>query len=111
MRSTNALVVTCALIGMSLGCSRTPSITLDKQNSFPDCPVIPNVRDDPLRDSVAKFFLAEVRADVTDVRMRLGSQCGSETLYAVSVDDPRFRAPFLIRVDNKSGKMVLMRPQ
>jgi hypothetical protein len=92
------------------GSSGEPSITFVERNSFDDCPALASLEGTELRKAAAKFFLAEVGASVANVRIGLGSRCNSETLFAVSVDDADFRAPFFVRVNNGSGKMDLIRP-
>jgi hypothetical protein len=110
MRSAYALVIVCMLFASCRGSFGEPSITFVERNSFGECPALASLEGTELRKAAAKFFLAEVGASVSNVRIGLGSRCKSEILFAVSVNDADFRAPFFVRIDNESGKMELIRP-
>jgi hypothetical protein len=110
MRSAHALVIVCLLFASCRGYSAEPAVAFVERNSFGECPAVASSEVMELRKAAAKFFLANVGAAVSNVRIGLASRCKAETLFAISVDDAEFKAPFLVRVDNESGKMELIRP-
>ena len=110
MRPAHALVIACLLFASCRGYSAEPAVDFVERNSFDECPAVASSEGIELRKAAAKFFLAHVGVPVSNVRIGLASRCKSETLFAVSVDDAKFKAPFLVRVNNESGKMELIRP-
>lgn len=110
MRPTHALVIILLSVA---GCAEsrvtTPVEFVDRK-SIESCDVLSKTDEQPLRERASTFFLSEVQADVSNVRIARGAKCDSEILFAISVDDANFRRPFFVRVDSKSRKMELLRP-